>query len=320
MLDHRIETFIVLCDTLNYTGTAKKMCMTQPAVTQHIKYLEQYYDCKLFHYEGKQLFLTDKGKELRELALAMKSNVQKIHDQISSKEQKGKRIRLGATKSIADYIIPQAITNYMLSNRTRDVDLSTENTENLMKKLKEGSIDIAVVEGTFHKLEFECEVLREEPFLCVASPELQFFGTVSLEELFCHRLIVREKGSGTRSILENYLTEHCYDTTCFQTQIEVDNPISIKAMVKAGLGITFLYRCVVEEELQEGSLVNVSIQGMPIRRPLYFVYSKESLFQEECKEFIGEFRNAQKQSQLQVFKFTCWSSLNKIPSSSKSAF
>lgn len=294
MLDHRIETFLILCETLNYTKAAKKLCMTQPAVTQHVKYLENYYQCSLFQYEGKQLFITAKGRELQQYAMAMRSNIQKIYDRISHEKEGQIHIRLGATKSIADYIIPKAITNYMLEDSTRLVDLSTENTEKLLQRLKDGEIDIAVVEGSFNKLDYEFELLREEPFFCVAAPEYVNEHADILEKLFCYRLIVREQGSGTRSILEDYLKEHCYDISCFENRMEVDNFMSIKEMVEAGLGITFVYQMVVEEELQKKRLVQLEIPGMPTHRALYFVYSKESLFQQEYQSFIQAFRKAMK--------------------------
>lgn len=295
MLDHRIDTFITLCETLSYTKTAKKLCITQPAVTQHIKYLESYYDCELFLYEGKQLSITTKGEELLELSLAMKSNVEKIYDKISFKKVGISHIRLGATKSIADYIVPNAITNYMKADQSRLVDLMTDNTENLLKKVKEGVIDIAMIEGSFNKLDYEYEVFREEPFLCVASNQMQIEESDSIEKLFQYRLIIREQGSGTRSILENYLNDFCYNTTCFQTQIESDNFMSIKAMVEASIGITFLYRMVMEEELANGTLREIPLHGLPIMRPLYFVFSKDSLFKEEYLNFIHAFREVQEQ-------------------------
>ena len=65
MLDFRMDTFLNLCGTMNYTKTAKKLCITQPAVTQHIHYLEHYYGCRLFEYKNKTLTLTPQGKILK---------------------------------------------------------------------------------------------------------------------------------------------------------------------------------------------------------------------------------------------------------------
>ena len=63
MLNYKLSTFLELCETRNYTKTAENLHMTQPAVTQHIKYLEQYYGTKLFYYdEKKRIHLTEHGK------------------------------------------------------------------------------------------------------------------------------------------------------------------------------------------------------------------------------------------------------------------
>ena len=295
MLDHRIQTFLTLCNTLSYTKAAKELCITQPAVTQHIKYLEKYYQCRLFVYEGKQLMLTSKGEQLRKMATVMKSNEQKIYNQISYQQEGLCHIKLGATKSIADYLVPNAVTNYMLTDRKRTVDLISDNTENLLNQLHTGEIDIAMIEGKFNKKDYRYEVIREEPFICIAAADFNYDVPLQIEDLFSERIIVREPGSGTRSILEEYLRLDSYDLNCFRTKMEIDNFMSVKAMVKAGLGISFVYRLVVEQELHEGTIISVPLQDMPIIRPFYFVYSKESMFQEEYHSFIQEFRHAQRE-------------------------
>ena len=78
MLDNRVETFLVLCDIMNYTKTAETLHITQPAVTQQIRWLEEYYGCRLFSYQGKVLRLTEKGETLRRLAQQMTANAQGI--------------------------------------------------------------------------------------------------------------------------------------------------------------------------------------------------------------------------------------------------
>ena len=78
MLDPRWNTFLVLCETMNYTRAAQKLCLTQPAVTHQIRHLEEHYGCRLFSYEGKVLRLTQAGQRLREYTRSMAYNSQKI--------------------------------------------------------------------------------------------------------------------------------------------------------------------------------------------------------------------------------------------------
>ena len=78
MLDPRWNTFLVLCETMNYTRAAEQLCLTQPAVTHHIHYLEDHYGCRLFSYEGKILRLTEAGMRLREFTRSMAYNSKKV--------------------------------------------------------------------------------------------------------------------------------------------------------------------------------------------------------------------------------------------------
>ena len=203
MLDYRIETFLTLCETKNYTKTAMILCMTQPAVTQHIKYLEKYYQFKLILFEGKQLKITRKGEELYRLAKTMKSNANKIMEEMRQDEEENILIHLGATKSIADYIVPKAISNYLHTYKKTHINIRTDNTENLLKQLRNGEVDIILLEGNFNKQEYGYEILREEPFICISSYEQKNEKITEIEHLFSERIFLREKGSGTRSILEN---------------------------------------------------------------------------------------------------------------------
>lgn len=78
MLDPRWNTFLTVCETMNYTRAAQRLCLTQPAVTHHIQYLEEHYGCKLFRYEGKVLSLTPAGLRLRDLTRSMAYNSARI--------------------------------------------------------------------------------------------------------------------------------------------------------------------------------------------------------------------------------------------------
>lgn len=84
MLDPRWHTFLTLCETINYTRAAEKLCLTQPAVTHHIQYLESHYHCKLFRYEGKVLFLTEAGRKLRDYTRSMAYNSTKVEEAMAA--------------------------------------------------------------------------------------------------------------------------------------------------------------------------------------------------------------------------------------------
>ena len=113
MIDYRLKTFLTLCELKNYTKTAKKLFITQPAVTQQIKYLEKYYGVTLFKYEGKNLILTPAGKELQSFALTLSKDCEKIVQKLSTNKE-NITYKFGATLTIGQYIMPDII-EYILA-------------------------------------------------------------------------------------------------------------------------------------------------------------------------------------------------------------
>ena len=112
MLDFRMETFLAVCQCMNFTRASEQLNITQPAVSQHIRFLEKHYNTKLFRYEGKKLMLTGAGEILRNASLTMK------HDEISmqsemQKSEEGTEIRFGATRTVGDMLMGNILEKYL---------------------------------------------------------------------------------------------------------------------------------------------------------------------------------------------------------------
>ena len=111
MLDPRLYTFLVLCDTMNYTRAAQRLCITQPAVTHHIHFLEDHYGCRLFLYQGKTLSLTPAGERLRELARSLAYNSSKMERAVSA--ARPVFLRVGATRTIGEYVVAPLVERFL---------------------------------------------------------------------------------------------------------------------------------------------------------------------------------------------------------------
>jgi DNA-binding transcriptional LysR family regulator len=105
MLDHRLQTFLTLCETCNYTKTAEKLNMTQPAVSQHIQYLENYYQVALIAEKGKNFSLTEEGKALEQYIRTLKANSERILPLLQRIKNQVKQLNFGATLTIGEYTV-----------------------------------------------------------------------------------------------------------------------------------------------------------------------------------------------------------------------
>jgi DNA-binding transcriptional LysR family regulator len=151
MLDHRIETFLTLCEVMNYREAADRLHITQPAVTQHIHYLEREYGCRLFSYANRRLVKTEAAATLEEYARAMR-----VHEETVKKKllnQGIHELKIGATKTIGDYFINEYVQRY-LQNKDNALTLIVDNTEHLLHLLEDNQLDFAVIEGYFDKKRF----------------------------------------------------------------------------------------------------------------------------------------------------------------------
>ena len=289
MLDFRMETFLTVCKHLNYTRAAAELNITQPAVTQHIQYLQQHYGIKLFDYRDKRLSLTPEGTMLRNAAVTMLHDEQKLRRDLKDMRFGRQSIRFGATLTIGEYALPKKLAAYMKRHPEVDVHMIVDNTQALLTQLNEGLLDFAVVEGYFLKGEYDHLLWSMEPYICVCAGHHTLpRRALRLEDLFQETLIVRDVGSGSREVLVRVLEGKNLQISDFRHVIEISDLQVIKELVAADCGITFLYRKAVERELSEGTLRRVPLADFNISHEFTFLWRKNSVFEPEFRTLFRE--------------------------------
>mgnify|MGYP000878831201 CR=1 FL=1 len=285
MLDPRWNTFLVLCETMNYTRAAERLCLTQPAVTHHIHYLEEHYGCRLFSYEGKVLRLTEAGLRLREFTRSMAYNSQKIEAAMA--EEAPISLRVGTSKTIGEYVVAPKVEHFLRAHPEANFSLLVDNTRVLLRALEEGQLDFVLIEGFFERSRYETQLFRQEVFFGVCTPGHRLAGrSVPLDELWGERLILREVGSGTRAIFEDALRRLNCTLDSFESIVTISEFEAIKSLVADGLGISFLYAPVVEKELAQGKLARFDLTDAPMSGAFYFACLKDNLFSSVWAEWL----------------------------------
>lgn len=288
MIDSRLETFLTLCKTMNYRKTAEALNMTQPAVTQHIHYLENLYGCKLFIYDRKKLFITKEANILRRYAENVIFQEKKLKTQLY--ENEGTRLSIGATKTIGEFVIGKQIADY-LSNPLNSISVQVDNTEHLLESLSNGEIDFALIEGFFDRNQFASKLYRKEPFVGLCGKEHPFAGkTVSLDRILEENIILREEGSGTRTILEQLLTQQNRSFSEFRRINIISNFGLMMQLLEKGVGITFAYRAVTERNF---GLAEFKVEGWDTVREFNYVYL-DTPFSRQVVDYFDSFRLPQK--------------------------
>ena len=291
MLDFRIYTFLEVCKYMNFTKAAEALHITQPAVSQHIRYIEEYYQTRLFTFQGKKPVLTETGEYLLHAFTTLSHDQVYLKEQLLSMQKKKPALIFGATLTIGEYVMPRFLIEYQTRHPDTVLTMITANTHELLDRISDGEIDFAIVEGYFDKTQYDYLTFSSEPYIAVAgTPLFEDCRPCSLSELLDQMLIVREPGSGTREILEKHLEARNLSIHDFSGVSEIGNIPALKAVVSAGLGITFLYRSAAEEELKNGILFDVTPENFSITHDFTLIWQKGSMFASRYRTIFEEWK------------------------------
>lgn len=283
MLDYRMETFLLVCDYMNYHKVADALGLTQPAVTQQIRYLENFYQCKLFDYTNHKLTKTRAAVTLEQYARAMRLKEAHLKEILVPEEVH--ELRIGATKTIGDYFLPPYIHRF-LERKENALNLIVENTSMLLELLQNNKLDFAIVEGFFDKSSYDSVLLRREPFVGICSKNHPFAGKeVTIPELLEETIIHREDGSGTRAILEKELSGYNESLQRFKRRICISSFPLILDMVKWGHGISFVYNILADSDPE---VAKFTLKGEQVVREFNIVYLKYADMQDHIRYFFGQ--------------------------------
>ena len=282
-MDSKLQTFLTLCQTMNYRQAAEHLHLSQPAVTKQIQSLEQTLQTKLFYYDGHTLHKTEKCLLLERYAISMQYQFEELQLAIADKQLL--KLRIGATKTIGDYVLIDAIKDYLRSSN-HELSLVVDNTRHLLQMLDENKLDFAVIEGAFSKSKYDSYLYRMEPFVGICAKNSPLCGKhTTVEELLNETIIVREEGSGTRRIFEERLISSGYELNDFYRQVSISSFVSIKALVSGGIGISFLYQSVVAGDDNIGVF---TVDGLTEPHAFHVVYTRNTNAKSYSEQFLAE--------------------------------
>ncbi|RKD29526.1 LysR family transcriptional regulator [Thermohalobacter berrensis] len=286
MIDFKLKTFITVAKTKNFTRAADILNMTQPAISQHIKALEEYYNAKLFYKKNRQMKLTEEGKLLFKYTLKLDRLSKKAKHNLRNKTSLIKRYNVGATLTIGGYVLPEIIGKYRQKNENIDVILYVDNTENIIKKLFNGDIDLGVIEGPFNRGKVKYKKFKDDELVLAVSPLHPFAEKdfVNIEDVLQEKLILREQGSGTRQVFENHLLKAGYSLDDMNVYMEIGNITALISLVQSNLGCTVISKEAIKNSVKNNTLKVVPIKNFLITREFNFIYLDDF-----NRDFIDDF-------------------------------
>lgn len=273
----RLVVFRAVAQLLSFRKAAEELYLTQPAVSLQIKALEEDLGVQLFDRAGVHVALTPAGRVLLDFAEQSSSLLALAQQQIAalSGGQAG-HLALGASTTIAQYILPRLLAEFSRQHPRVQFTLISGNTEHIVELLQEQKIALGLIEGPARSRDVKTEpFLHDELVLLVPTAHEWAERTrVSPTELAAMPLLLRERGSGTRRVVEMALERHGVRRRSLQIVMELDSSEAIKSAVEAGLGIGFVSRWALAKDLRlDKAFRIVEVDALRIPRDFLAAYA-----------------------------------------------
>lgn len=258
--------------------------MSQPSVSKQIRHLEEALNIKLFDRTTKKVHLTSQGKILLESAEKIFSEINHAKNKLAllSGTVYGELV-IGASLTLGEHILPYILGGFQKEYPNVNLKMKVDNSKHIIEELKNKQIHLAFIQSSFYYPKYTQHLFMEDELVIIAPqefiyPELDFVDeNISPDMLLSLPMIIRERGSGTRQVIEEQLRNNRLDPNKLNVLLELENTESIKATVESGMGISIISKASIQKELRLKTLRKLSIQGIHLKRNFYSVYDKQNL-------------------------------------------
>lgn len=277
----QLEVFTEVLKSGSTTQASQRLALSQSAVSAALTDLEGQLGVQLFDRVGKRLVVNEHGRLLYPRALALLEQATDIEQLF--REDNG-AIRVFASSTIGNYILPEVIARYRRDFPELPLDMSVGNSQEVINAVTDFRVDIGLIEGPCHTADIIAEPWLEDELVVFGPPDSPFVqGDVTLKQLAAAPWILREQGSGTREIVDYLLLSHLPE---IHLGMELGNSEAIKHAVRHGLGISCLSRRVIAEQLESGKLKEINVPLPKMVRTLWRIRHRQKHLSSALQRFL----------------------------------
>jgi len=283
---NQLRVFYEAARTGSFTGAARKLCITQPAVTAQIKAFEDQCNLKLFKKKGRNLYLSEEGNTLYEYTRKMFEYEREVEDVIEEmRKLKRGILRLGTSKVYARYFMPFIISRFHEAFPQIKVHLDEGSSLDIYHSLLDLKNEVAVIAKMKEDPRVTFLPFKREQLLLILAPNhnLAKKKRVSVDELLHEPMIMKEMGSGTRKKVNGLFSKKGLTPNVL---METSNTEFIKQLVQRGEGISFLVEEAVAAEIHEKKLSTVPLAGEDLFLDVSIAYLKDQHLSHPARAFV----------------------------------
>lgn len=289
----KLETFLTLAECLSFSDAAEKLFCSQPSVSMQIQSLEEELKTKLFDRLGKKVYLTNQGEEFKPYAekIVNLTNAAKEHLQQTDNLRHG-TLSFGASHFVGVYLLPIILKQFNDRFPNVKIDMTVTSSKELIRQLEVNELELLILSDQilFDENVYSSTTFYNDELILVVPPEHPFAikKAVQISDLQSELFLIKRDKSATRMFLENKLKAIEFSITHY---IEISSLEGIKQGVIHGLGISFISKYAVKEEIKNGLLVEVPLEEIRLERGVNYIHHKTKNLSPAISEFISLLKN-----------------------------
>ena len=284
MTIRHMKIFVAVCRQGSVTGAAQALYLAQPSVSLAIRELEEYYGVRLFDRISRRMQLTQEGRQMFSYASHIVSLFDEMEQSIKNWDSLG-TLRVGSSITIGNFLMPRLTALFYRSHPDMKVEVHIDNSEEIERMVLKGELDFALIEGSAHSPAVVCERFSDDHLVvvCGGSHPFSVRREITLEELLTCDFLLREKGSGTRELVDSVLLLH---DVSVEPVWESTSTGALVAAVAQGLGISILPHMLAQPGLKAKQLHELKVTGVEFRRRYFLIRHQRKFLSGSAQDFI----------------------------------
>jgi DNA-binding transcriptional LysR family regulator len=270
----QLAAFCAVVERKSFSEAAERLGVTQPAVSQQIRSLEERVGQQLLDRSGRRVEPTEAGNRLYRSAQRLLALERQLLEEVVGEAEGPLRgqLAIGASTGPGGTVVPVLLCEFAEANPEVTIDLTISDTQTIVDRVARRELELGIVGATPRNRSVAYEPFFRDEVVLVCPPGHPFAGrTVSLDDLRGERLIVMQEGAGVRQVIEDELREKGTRLRDLDVRLELGLQESVKSAVEAGHGVTFISRTAVEPELASGALAEAGVRGLEPSREISLV-------------------------------------------------
>ena len=270
---HQLRIFLKIAETKSITKTAEALFLTQPAVSIQLRNFQNQFSIPLTEIVGRQLFVTDFGDEIAKIA----QNIINEVEQIQYKTLDFQNVLAGKIKisivSTGKYVMPFFLTDFLKKHAGVALSMDVTNKQKVIKSLENNEVDFALISVLPKGINIESAILLENKLFLMGNNPINEDHSLSQKSIFNEiPLIYREEGSGTRHVMEKFFEKN---NISIKKTMQLTSNEAVKQAVLAGLGYSIMPLIGCKNEISDGQLNLIPVDGFPIKSYWRLIWLKE---------------------------------------------